>query len=63
MATSFTKTYQVTVTFTKDSTSPDLADTDIQAVELRAEIKKRIEEVSRRSKGVYQTQPGTVSET
>lgn len=64
MATSFTKTYSVTVTFTKDEYfNPDLADTDVQCVELRNEIKKAINKVCRRSKGVYSCQPGIVAET
>ena len=64
MATSFTKTYSVTVTFTKnDYHSPDLTESDIQATELRDEIKAGIEKACRRTKGVYNAQPGTVSES
>lgn len=64
MATSFNKTYSVTVTFTKDDYhNPDLTDADIQAVQLRNQIKKAIDAAARRSEGVYNTQPGTVTET
>lgn len=63
MATEFQKTYSITVTFTKDDYhNPDLTDEDIQAVELRNEIIKAIEHVCRRTKGVYNTQPGSVTE-
>ena len=64
MATSFTKIYSVTVTFTKDDYhSPDLTENDIQAEGLRTEIIKEIGQICKRSKGVYQSQPGTVTET
>lgn len=56
------KTYQVTVTFTSD-TSESFDEDTIQIAELRNNIKKRIEEVSRVSKGIYSGQPGTVSES
>lgn len=62
MATSFTKTYSVTVTFTKGAPSADLTDADIQSVELRNEIQNRIAKAARISKGVYSAQPGSVSE-
>jgi len=62
MATSFQKTYSVTVTFTRDD-GEALTDSDIQASELRAEIKKGIEQASRIQKGIYEAQPGTVSES
>jgi len=62
MATSFKKTYSVEVTFSRDD-GADLTDSDIQASELRTEIKKGIEAASRIQKGIYEAQPGTVSET
>ena len=64
MAESFQKTYQVTVTFTKDDGhNRNLTEDDIQAVELRTEIQAAIDKVCRRTKGVYNSQPGTVSES
>jgi len=62
MATSFQKTYSVTVTFTRDDGGA-LTDSDIQASELRTEIKKGIEAAARIQKGIYEAQPGTVSES
>jgi len=62
MATSFTKTYSVTVTFSRDD-GEAITDSDIQSVELRAEIKKGIEAASRIQKGIFEAQPGTVSES
>jgi len=61
MATSFQKTYTVTVTFTKEGET--LTEDDVQAVELRDEIKKAIARVANRQKGVYQSIPGDVTET
>lgn len=62
MATEFSKNYSLSVTFKKADGS-ELADTDIQSVELRAEIKKAIDQLCRRTKGLYNTQPGNVSES
>ena len=62
MATSFQKTYQVTVTFTRDD-GDDLADTDLNSVAMRTDIKKMIAEVSTRGMGLYNAQPGTVTES
>jgi len=59
---SFQKTYQVTVTFSKEGTDA-IADTDIQSVELREEIQKGIEKVCLKSKGIYNSYPGTVTES
>ena len=70
MATSFQKTYSVTVTFTKDDPvsgtdkmpSNVITDADLHSVELRNTIKEGIEKASRRSIGVYSAQPGVVGE-
>jgi len=62
MSTSFTKTYSVVVTFSRDD-GEDLADSDLQSEGLRDEIKKEIAQVCTRNKGIFQSQPGTVSET
>lgn len=70
MATEFSKTYSVTVTFTKDNPpagtdqmpSNVITEDDVQSLELRAEIQEAIEKVSRRTKGVYNAQPGVVTE-
>lgn len=62
MATSFTKTYQVTCTFSMDDLS-DLADSDLNPSILRELIIKRIEEACRISKGILQSRPGTVTES
>ena len=62
MATSFQKTYQLTVTFQSDI-GTDITDADLHSVQLRNEITKAIEEVSRRSVGVLSAQPGIVQET
>ena len=61
MAKTVTKTYSVTVTFRYD-TGEDITDSDLNVSELRKEIKKRIDEASRISKGNINAQPGTVSE-
>ena len=45
MATSFNKTYQVVVTFTRDD-GEDLADTDLNSVEMRNEIQQMIKVLS-----------------
>ena len=58
---SFQKTYQVTVTFTNKTGS--IADTDIQSVELRDEIQKGIEKACLRTKGTYNSYPGSVTES
>ena len=62
MATSFTKTYQVTCTFSMDDLS-DLAEGDLNPSILRTLIIKRIEEACRISKGILQSRPGTVTES
>ena len=70
MATSFQKTFSIVVTFTKNNPvagtdkmpSSTITEDDIQSLELRAAIKEGIEKASRITKGVYNTQPGTVSE-
>ena len=61
MATSFNKTYSVTVTFKKNDGSA-ITDADINAAFLRTDIQKRIAEVATRSKGIFECQPGSVSE-
>ena len=61
MAKTFTKTYSVVVTFRYD-TAEDITDSDLNVSELRKEIKKRVEEATRISKGNINAQPGTVSE-
>jgi hypothetical protein len=65
MATSFQKNYSVDVTFTKENPggTASIVDTEIQCVQLRAEIIEAIDRVCRRTKGNYNTQPGTVTET
>lgn len=62
MATSFSKTYSVDVTF-KRADGGAIADSDIQSVQLRNEIKKAVDSVCRRTKGIFNTQPGSVSES
>jgi len=62
MATSFQKTYSIVVTFSRDDGGA-ITDSDIQASELRTEIKKGIQAASRIQKGIFEAQPGTVSET
>jgi hypothetical protein len=62
MATSFQKTYQVTVTFTRDD-GGDIADTDLNSVAMRTDIKKIIAEVTTRGMGLYNAQPGTITES
>jgi len=61
MATSFEKTYSVTVTFSKSDVSAITA-ADINSERLREEIAKGISQVSRRTMGIYNTHPGTVTE-
>ena len=62
MATSFKKTFQVVVTFTRDD-GGNITETDINSVKMRKSIKKEIEEIARRGVGVYNAQPGTVTES
>jgi len=62
MATSFQKTYSVTVTISSDL-GKDITENDIQAEDLRKEIQKEIAQVCTRSKGVYSAHPGTISES
>jgi hypothetical protein len=62
MATSFQKTYSVTVTYKLDD-GGTIADSDLNPSALRAEIIKRIEQACRMSKGIVQSRPGTVTET
>lgn len=62
MATSFSKTYSVTVDFSRDDEAA-LTDADIQAAEMRAEIIIRIKEAVESSKGIYSSHiSGSVSE-
>ena len=61
MATSFTKTYSVTVTYSNDDGSA-ITDADLNVAVLRNEIKERIEKASRVGKGIINAQPGSVSE-
>ena len=62
MATSITKTYSVTVTFTYDG-GEAITDADLNVSVLRGEIRKGIEEASRIQKCNINAQPGTVSES
>lgn len=62
MATTFQKVYQVTVNFSRDDEAA-ITDTDIQAVEMRAEIQARILAAVQSSKGIYSSHvSGSVSE-
>ncbi len=61
MATSITKTYSVTVTFTYDG-GEAITDADLNVVELRKEIVKGVEGACRIQKCNINAQPGTVSE-
>jgi hypothetical protein len=66
MADSFTKTYQVTVTFSKETPAGESAaitDSEIQSLQLRAEIQEAVGRACLRSKGNYNAIPGTVTET
>lgn len=62
MATSFQKTYSVTVTF-KSDLAETITDSDVNPAALREKIIQRIEEACRISRGIINIQPGTVSET
>jgi len=62
MATEFSKTYSVTVTFKMDDGGA-IADSDLNPSILRALIIERIEKACRISKGILQARPGTVSES
>ena len=57
MAKNFQKTYQVVVTFACNDD-----DTDINSTKMREGIKKGIDEACRRSMGVTNCYPGTVTE-
>lgn len=62
MATEFSKTYSVTVTYSYDDGGA-LADSDLNPSILREQIIERIEKACRISKGILQARPGTVTET
>lgn len=62
MATSITKTYSVTVTFTYDG-GEAITDADLNIVPLRADIKKGVEAACRIQKCDINAQPGTVTES
>lgn len=62
MATSFSKVYQVTVTYKLDD-GGEIADSDLNPSILRTQIIERIEKACRISKGILQARPGTVTET
>lgn len=61
MATEFTKTYSISVTF-KYEDGRAITDADLNVSVLRGEIRKGIEEASRIQKGDINAQPGSVSE-
>lgn len=63
MATSFTKTYSVTVTFKYEGGGAIVDSEENNIVPLRAQIRKGIEEACRIQKGDINAQPGTVSES
>ena len=60
--TSFRKSYSVSVEFSKSDVT-NIDENDIPSIELRAAIKEGIDKACRKTKGVYQTQPGTVNES
>lgn len=63
MAKTISKTYSLTVVYRYD-TGEDIADSDLNVSELRAEIKKKIGEVLPISKGNINAQlSGSVSES
>lgn len=62
MATEFSKTYSVTVTYKLDD-GGTIADSDLNPSILREQIIERIEKACRISKGILQARPGTVTET
>jgi len=61
MATEFSKTYSVTVTYKYDD-GGTIADSDLNPSILRAQIIERIERAARISKGILNARPGTVTE-
>lgn len=62
MATSFNKTYTLTVKYSRDD-GKALADTDLEATELRKHVKKAVGEVVPVSRGILSAHiVGTVSE-
>ena len=62
MATSFNKTYSITVKYQRDDLET-LSDTDLLATELRSLIKKNIGQVVPASKGILSAHiSGSVSE-
>ncbi len=62
MATSFNKTYTITVKYSRDD-GEALADTDLEATELRKHIKKAVGEVVPASRGILSAHiVGTVTE-
>lgn len=62
MATEFSKTYSVTVTYKYDDGGA-LADSDLNPSILREQIIERIERAARISKGILNARPGSVSES
>lgn len=63
MATEFTKTYQIQIKYSRDD-GATLVDTDLEATELRALLKKMIGEVVPASRGILSAHiVGSVSET
>ncbi len=63
MATTFSKTYSVTVDFSRDD-EETITESDLQSVEMRAEIQARILSAVQSSKGIYSSHiDGSVSET
>lgn len=62
MATEFSKTYSVTVTYKYDDGGA-IADDDLNPSVLRTQIIERIEKACRISKGILQARPGTVTES
>ena len=62
MATSFNKTYTIVIKYQRDDLAT-LADTDLEATELRTLLKKNIGEVVPASRGILSAHiVGTVSE-
>ena len=63
MATTFQKTYQVVVDFSRDDEAT-ITEDDIQSAEMRAEIQTRIKAAVQSSKGIYSSHiNGSVSES
>lgn len=62
MATEFSKTYSVTVTYKYDD-GGTIVDSDLNPSILRAEIIKRIGGAAKISKGILNARPGSVTES